>query len=137
MGASHEAICLPTKIHSSIASEAHLRAATVKTLCLRLQKEVFVSWEGSAHVINLILSRSIQLFEDFASILGRVLLNLNHLGPVTDYGSTIVHWMRNRQPRFKGGYQGEMERPSPSYIVDVRSPNFDRLDLLRIPSDIV
>jgi hypothetical protein len=40
-------------------------------------------------------------------------------GPVTDYSSTLVHWMRNRQPRYKGGYQGEMERPSPSYIVDV------------------
>jgi hypothetical protein len=48
-----------------------------------------------------------------------VLLTLGVTGPVTDYGSTIVHWMRNRQPRFKGGYQGEMERPSPSYIVDV------------------
>ncbi|CAG8961819.1 hypothetical protein HYFRA_00013995 [Hymenoscyphus fraxineus] len=42
--------------------------------------------------------------------------------PVTDYGSTMVHWMRNRQPRFKGGYQGEMERPSPSYIVDMLPP---------------
>jgi hypothetical protein len=40
-------------------------------------------------------------------------------GPVTDYGSTMLHWIRNRQPRWKGGYQGEMERPSPSYIVDV------------------
>ena len=40
-------------------------------------------------------------------------------GPVTDYGSTMVHWMRNRQPRYKGGYQGEVERPSPSYIIDV------------------
>jgi hypothetical protein len=43
-------------------------------------------------------------------------------GPVTDYGSTMVHWMRNRQPRFKGGYQGEMERPSPSYVIDVGPP---------------
>jgi hypothetical protein len=34
----------------------------------------------------------------------------------------MVHWMRNRQPRFKGGYQGEMERPSPSYVIDVSSP---------------
>ncbi|KAG4418823.1 Polyamine N-acetyltransferase 1 [Cadophora malorum] len=42
--------------------------------------------------------------------------------PVTDYGSTMVHWMRNRQPRFKGGYQGEMERPSASYIVDMIPP---------------
>ncbi|CZT06824.1 related to polyadenylation factor I subunit 2 [Rhynchosporium graminicola] len=42
--------------------------------------------------------------------------------PATDYGSTMVHWMRNRQPRFKGGYQGEAERPSPSYIVDMVPP---------------
>ncbi|KAL2064166.1 hypothetical protein VTL71DRAFT_4660 [Oculimacula yallundae] len=42
--------------------------------------------------------------------------------PATDYGSTMVHWMRNRQPRFKGGYQGEMERPSPSYIIDMIPP---------------
>ena len=55
----------------------------------------------------------------------RVLLTLHDLGPVTDYGSTIVHWMRNRQPRFKSGYQGEMERPSPSYIVDVCHPKCD------------
>lgn len=34
----------------------------------------------------------------------------------------MVHWLRNRQPRFKGGYQGEMERPSPSYIVDMLPP---------------
>lgn len=31
----------------------------------------------------------------------------------------MIHFMRNRQPRYKGGFQGEMERPSPSYIVDV------------------
>lgn len=41
------------------------------------------------------------------------------IGPVTDYGSTMVHWMRNRKPRFQGGFHGEVERPSPSYIVDV------------------
>lgn len=40
-------------------------------------------------------------------------------GAVTDYGSTVVHWLRNRQPRYKGAFQGEQERPSPSYIVDV------------------
>ncbi|KAK6580160.1 hypothetical protein PZA11_007182 [Diplocarpon coronariae] len=43
-------------------------------------------------------------------------------GPVTDYGSTMVHWIRNRQPRFKGGYQGEVERPSASYIIDMIPP---------------
>ncbi|KAM3073723.1 pre-mRNA cleavage and polyadenylation factor (CPF) complex subunit [Clarireedia jacksonii] len=42
--------------------------------------------------------------------------------PVTDYSSTMVHWMRNRQPRYKDGYQGEMERPSPSYIIDMLPP---------------
>jgi polyadenylation factor subunit 2 len=31
----------------------------------------------------------------------------------------MVHWMRYRQPRYKDGYQGEAERPSASYIVDV------------------
>lgn len=43
-------------------------------------------------------------------------------GSITDYGSTMVHWMRNRQPRYKGAYQGEAERPSASYIVDVGDP---------------
>ena len=54
------------------------------------------------------------------------------LGPVTDYGSTMVHWMRNRQPRYKGGYQGEMERPSASYIIDVR-PMPPPADLFNVP----
>lgn len=53
--------------------------------------------------------------------------------PVTDYGSTIVHWMRNRQPRFRGGYQGEMERPSASYIVDMLPP----LARLNSPADTI
>lgn len=39
--------------------------------------------------------------------------------PVTDYGATMAHWMRNRNPRYKGSFQGEAERPSASYIVDV------------------
>jgi len=43
-------------------------------------------------------------------------------GPVTDYGSSMVQWMRHRQPRYKGGVRMEMERPSPSYIVDVCRP---------------
>lgn len=42
-------------------------------------------------------------------------------GPVTDYGSSMVQWMRHRQPRYKGGVRMEMERPSASYIVDVCS----------------
>ncbi|KAI1393669.1 WD40 repeat-like protein [Hypoxylon trugodes] len=42
--------------------------------------------------------------------------------PVTDYGSTLAHWMRDRQPRFKGASRGEAERPSASYIVDMLPP---------------
>ena len=42
-------------------------------------------------------------------------------GPVTDYTSSMVHWMRHRQPRYKGGGRMEMERPSLSYTVDVCS----------------
>ena len=41
------------------------------------------------------------------------------IGPATDYGSSMVQWMRNRRPRYKGGVMLEAERPSPSYIVDV------------------
>lgn len=41
------------------------------------------------------------------------------LGPVTDYSATITHWQRNRTANYKGGYIGEAERPSASYIVDV------------------
>jgi hypothetical protein len=44
-------------------------------------------------------------------------------GPVTDYGATIVHWMRHRKPRYMGSYSGEAERPSISYIVDVSTQN--------------
>ena len=40
-------------------------------------------------------------------------------GAITDYGPSMVQWMRNRQPRYKGGARIEMERPSPSYIIDV------------------
>lgn len=39
--------------------------------------------------------------------------------PVTDYGSTMAHWMRHRDQRHKGSFRGERERPSASYIVDV------------------
>jgi polyadenylation factor subunit 2 len=41
------------------------------------------------------------------------------VGPVTDYGSTTVQWMRNRRPRYKHAAAMEVERPSASYIVDV------------------
>ena len=40
-------------------------------------------------------------------------------GAITDYGPSMVQWMRNRQPRYKGGARIERERPSPSYIIDV------------------
>lgn len=40
-------------------------------------------------------------------------------GPITDYGSTMVNWMRHRGPRHRGRPMMEMERPSPSYIIDV------------------
>ncbi|KAL2144572.1 hypothetical protein VTI28DRAFT_8891 [Corynascus sepedonium] len=43
--------------------------------------------------------------------------------PVTDYGATIVHWMRHHQPRYKGSFAGEAERPSISYIVDMLPPH--------------
>ncbi|KAI0389802.1 WD40 repeat-like protein [Xylariaceae sp. FL0594] len=42
--------------------------------------------------------------------------------PVTDYGSTMARWMRDRQPRFRGSFNGELERPSASYIVDMLPP---------------
>ncbi|KAH8894997.1 WD40 repeat-like protein [Thozetella sp. PMI_491] len=43
--------------------------------------------------------------------------------PVTDYGATIVHWMRHRQPKYRGSFKGEVERPSASYIVDMLPPH--------------
>ena len=43
-------------------------------------------------------------------------------GPVTDYGASIVHWMRQRQAQDTGPSAGEAERPSISYIVDVSTP---------------
>ncbi|KAI9789662.1 MAG: pre-mRNA cleavage and polyadenylation factor (CPF) complex subunit, partial [Piccolia ochrophora] len=43
-------------------------------------------------------------------------------GPVTDYGASMVHWMRRRRARYRAGPTGEMERPSPSYVVDMLPP---------------
>lgn len=40
-------------------------------------------------------------------------------GPVTDYNSTIVRWMRYRGPYGTMSARWEQERPSPSYIVNV------------------
>ena len=41
--------------------------------------------------------------------------------PVTDYGSSLVQWITNRRPRYRGVVH-EQERPSPSYIIDVLPP---------------
>jgi hypothetical protein len=41
-------------------------------------------------------------------------------GPVTDYGSSMVQWIRTRRPRYKCAHRLETERPSASYAVDVR-----------------
>ncbi|KAL2808828.1 WD40-repeat-containing domain protein [Aspergillus granulosus] len=41
---------------------------------------------------------------------------------VTDYGSSMVQWMRNRRPKYKGGHRMEIERPSASYTVDMLPP---------------
>ncbi|KAF1990991.1 WD40 repeat-like protein [Aulographum hederae CBS 113979] len=45
-----------------------------------------------------------------------------NIGPVTDYGSSMVQWLRHRRPRYKGLPPIESERPSPSYIVDMLPP---------------
>jgi len=44
-------------------------------------------------------------------------------GPVTDYSSTVINWMRNRKPAYQGSYRGEAEQPSASYIIDVSTPS--------------
>ncbi|KAF4821271.1 Polyadenylation factor subunit 2 [Colletotrichum siamense] len=48
--------------------------------------------------------------------------------PVTDYGSTVAHWMRNRAPADGDVYTGEAERPSASFIVDFTPPSARRTD---------
>ena len=40
-------------------------------------------------------------------------------GPVTDDGASVTHWLHNRVPKHRGSYNGEAERPSPSYIENV------------------
>jgi polyadenylation factor subunit 2 len=50
------------------------------------------------------------------------MLMLSPTGPVTDYGSTTVQWMRQRRPRYKHAPAMEVERPSASYIVDMEPP---------------
>ena len=41
---------------------------------------------------------------------------------VTDYGSSLVQWMRQRKPRWKGSATYEWERPSISYVIDMLPP---------------
>ncbi|KAL6249817.1 pre-mRNA cleavage and polyadenylation factor (CPF) complex subunit [Rhinocladiella similis] len=42
--------------------------------------------------------------------------------PVTDYGSSIIQWMNNRKPAYRGSYHYEQERPSLSYVLDILPP---------------
>lgn len=42
--------------------------------------------------------------------------------PVTDYGSSMVHWMRQRKQPWKGSTYYEQERPSISYVLDILPP---------------
>ncbi len=42
--------------------------------------------------------------------------------PVTDYGSSMVEWMTDRKPAYKGTWHYEQERPSLSYAIDVLPP---------------
>ncbi|EXJ72697.1 uncharacterized protein A1O5_03844 [Cladophialophora psammophila CBS 110553] len=42
--------------------------------------------------------------------------------PITDYGSSMIQWMSNRKPPYKGSYHYEQERPSQSYVIDILPP---------------
>ena len=42
--------------------------------------------------------------------------------PVTDYGSSMIQWQRNRRQAWKGSWHYEQERPSISYVVDMLPP---------------
>lgn len=42
--------------------------------------------------------------------------------PATDYSSAMAYWILNRRPRRKGTRGFEMERPSPSYVIDMLPP---------------
>ncbi|KAG8531466.1 uncharacterized protein KY384_003095 [Bacidia gigantensis] len=41
---------------------------------------------------------------------------------VTDYGSSMVQWMRYREQRYRGGTRLETERPFASHVVDMLPP---------------
>ncbi|KAJ5888732.1 hypothetical protein N7495_008773 [Penicillium taxi] len=69
-------------------------------------------------------------YEEHGGDSGTGRFNKNFEGPVgprrprlvTDYGSSMVQWMRNRRPQYRGGNRMEVERPSPSFAVDVMPP---------------
>lgn len=42
-----------------------------------------------------------------------------YVGPATDYGSSMVRWMRDAGPRWESKRGFEYERPSPSFMIDV------------------
>lgn len=42
--------------------------------------------------------------------------------PITDYGSSIVQWVSDRRPAYKGIQHYEQERPTLSYVVDFLPP---------------
>jgi len=41
---------------------------------------------------------------------------------VTDYGSSMIQWLSQRKPAYKGTFHFEQERPSQSYVIDVLPP---------------
>lgn len=42
--------------------------------------------------------------------------------PVTDYGSSMLNWVRQRRQPWKGSFHYEQERPSMSYVLDMLPP---------------
>ncbi|KAK6364045.1 pre-mRNA cleavage and polyadenylation factor (CPF) complex subunit [Exophiala oligosperma] len=42
--------------------------------------------------------------------------------PITDYGTSMIQWMNDRKPAYRGSYHYEQERPSLSYLVDILPP---------------
>ena len=51
-----------------------------------------------------------------------MLILLKPIGNATDIGTTYVHWLQNRRPKFKGTHGFEAERQSPSYVTDMLPP---------------
>ncbi|KAJ5668952.1 Polyadenylation factor subunit 2 [Penicillium macrosclerotiorum] len=69
-------------------------------------------------------------YEEHGDSQGSGRFNKNFDGPVgprrprlvTDYGSSMVQWMRTRRPRYQGEHRMEVERPSSSFVVDMLPP---------------